>query len=138
LCGNIAMSLGTIRQISHFKRSYFPPRSHPSAERPGSSPAVSSGSKCEIIALSRCFPLCCQTQTLLYAVGTSRLYHEPPFQPVYAVGFDALKMYRLALKKYLPASLRRSNSLCHSFRSSAEISFLRATKSRISRTSPLL
>src|SRR5207237_9034772 len=63
---------------------------------------------------------------------------EPSFQQVYAAGFDALKMYRLALKKYLPASLRRSNSLCHSFRSSAETSFLRATKSRISRASPLL
>jgi hypothetical protein len=25
-------------------------------------------------------------------------------------GFDALKMYRLLLKKYLPASLNRSNS----------------------------
>ncbi len=59
-------------------------------------------------------------------------------QQVCAAGFDALKMYRLVLKKYLPASLRRSNSLCHSFRSSAETSFLRATKSRISRASPLL
>src|SRR6266550_4552042 len=53
-------------------------------------------------------------------------------------GFDALKMYRLVLKKYLPASLRRSNSLCHSFRSSAETSFFRATKSRIPCDSPLL
>jgi hypothetical protein len=51
---------------------------------------------------------------------------------------DALKMYRLVLKKYLPASLRRSNSLFHSFRSSAETSFLRPTKSRIPFASPWL
>src|ERR1017187_9258204 len=32
---------------------------------------VGVGSKCEILALSRCFPLCLQIQTLLDAVGTS-------------------------------------------------------------------
>ena len=40
------------------------------------------------------------------------------------VGFDALKMYRLVLKKYLPASLRRSNSLCHSLQIVSRKAFL--------------
>src|SRR5258708_25534028 len=69
---------------------------------------------------------------------TVRKCQEPSFQQVGAAGFDALKMYRLVLKKYLPVSLRRSNSLCHSFRSSTETSLLRATKSRILPASPLL
>jgi hypothetical protein len=63
---------------------------------------------------------------------------RPLFQQAPAAGFDALKMYRLVLKKYLPASLKRSNSLCQSFRSSAETCFLRATKSRMTFASPLL
>ena len=62
----------------------------------------------------------------------------PSFQRVLAGGFDALKMYRLALKKYRLVSLKRGNSLCHCSRSSAETSFLRATKSRITCASPLL
>src|SRR5258708_9543754 len=35
---------------------------------------VREGSNSEILALSRCFPLCLQTQTLLDALGTSHLY----------------------------------------------------------------
>src|SRR6266568_9632474 len=70
--------------------------------------------------------------------GIDVMGQKPSFQLACAAGFDALKMYRLVLKKYLPASLRRSNSLCHSFRSSAETSFFRATKSRIPCDSPLL
>src|SRR5262249_15511858 len=46
-------------------------------------------------------------------------------------------MYRLLVKKYLRASLDRSNSSRHSLRSSAETSFFRATKSRIISANPL-
>src|SRR5262249_29195008 len=56
---------------------------------------------------------------------------------VRGAGFDALKMYRLLVKKYLRASLNRSDSSCHSLRSSAEKSFFRATKSRIICANPL-
>src|SRR5258708_5340673 len=83
-------------------------------------------------------PLCPDERTFSECLGMSQTYQQRSFQPVCAAGFDALKMYRLVLKKYLPASLRRSNSLCHSLRSSAETSFLRATKSRIPCASPLL
>src|SRR5712671_450920 len=36
-----------------------------------------SGSECEILYASRCFPLRLQTQTFLDAVGTSHLCQEP-------------------------------------------------------------
>jgi len=53
-------------------------------------------------------------------------------------GFDALKIYRLVLKKYLPDSFNRSNSLCHSITSSGETSFLFDTKFRMNCAIPLL
>src|SRR5262245_51403364 len=55
-----------------------------------------------------------------------------------AAGFEALKMYLLLLKKYLPAAFKRSNSLCHSIRSLAETSSLPPTKFRTNCASPLL
>jgi hypothetical protein len=67
------------------------------------------------------------------AMGPSR-----HFSMRYKVGFDALKMYRLLLKKYLPASLKCSNSPCQSLRSSAETSFLPATKFRTICANPQL
>src|SRR5262245_20761782 len=52
--------------------------------------------------------------------------------------FEALKMYLLLLKKYLPATFKRSNSLCHSLRSLAETSSLPPTWFRTNCASPLL
>jgi hypothetical protein len=43
---------------------------------------VSVWSKYEILALSRCFPLCLQTQTLLDAVGTSHLCQQETWPAV--------------------------------------------------------
>src|SRR5262245_41581181 len=52
--------------------------------------------------------------------------------------FEALKMYLLLLKKYLPAAFKDSNSLCHSIRSLAETSSFPPTKFRTNCASPLL
>jgi hypothetical protein len=43
----------------------------------------------------------------------SALGQKWTFQHALQVGFDALKMYRVAAEKYFPASLNCSNAPCH-------------------------
>src|SRR5262249_50723466 len=61
-----------------------------------------------------------------------------PIADIQDARFEALKMYLLLLKKYLPATFKRSNSLCHSLRSLAETSSLPPTWFRTNCASPLL
>src|SRR5262245_8064715 len=76
----------------------------------------------------------CQKQTC------SALAHVRfgPIADIQDARFEALKMYLLLLKKYLPASFKRSNSSCHSIRSLAETSSLPPTKFRTNSACPLL
>src|SRR5262245_40368456 len=67
------------------------------------------------------------------ALGQKRTFHRE-----LKGGFDALKMYRLLLKKYLFASLNCSNSPCQFSRSSAETSFLPPTNFRTICANPQL
>jgi hypothetical protein len=60
-----------------------------------------------------------------------------PIADIQDARFEALKMYLLLLKKYLPASFKLSNSLCHSIRSLAETSRLPSTKFRTNCACPL-
>jgi hypothetical protein len=70
--------------------------------------------------------------------GAARDVRFGPKADIQDARFEALKMYLLLLKKYLPATFKRSNSLCHSLRSLAETSSLPPTWFRTNCASPLL